>query len=192
MSPSFLTSIPMSPLPSLAAEMKGRGPHFNCRHKACFPLCLKLCLPLLTSQQVQHISLPALCNRIFLQLSARTCIKRMDVWDERENMYMLVYCGSLGRCNILQSFLLSQILLVQSLDQLNPFGVKTYMLKVFKTTVCFTHHIKYLVQKMAMKPLDLELKMLVSRHVGAGSQTQVFWKNCQYSGLLNQLSVLVC
>ena len=44
-----------------------------------------------------------------------------------------------------------------------------------------------LVQKRVLDPLELELQMGVSHHVGAGNWTEVLYKSSQCSELLNQL-----
>ena len=50
--------------------------------------------------------------------------------------------------------------------------------------VCSTHR----GQKMASEIMKLELRMVVSHHVDAGNQTQVFCKSSQCSSALSHLS----
>lgn len=55
----------------------------------------------------------------------------------------------------------------------------------------FVYHMgagPYRGQKGALNPLELELEIAVCLHVGAGSQTRVFYKDSKNSWLLSNLS----
>ena len=55
------------------------------------------------------------------------------------------------------------------------------------TMCCFNTYVHHVLpatcggQKKALDPLELQLQMVVSLHVGSGNLTQVLWKNSQCS-----------